>query len=139
MIHLYTDGSCVPNPGKGGWGCVYVQDGIETLHNCGPGSGNDTNNQMELTAIYQGLICVIDKNIPVTVYSDSQYAINCLTVWYDSWVKKKFKGIKNAELIQVIKQQVNLFSNIKFVWVKGHNKDRYNELADELANKGRML
>lgn len=118
---IYTDGSCIPNPGDGGWAFIALEKDYE-IHVSG-GSKNTTNNVMELTAVIQAL--KMYPNIQkFHFYSDSQYVINCAL--------GKWKKNKNIELW---KQYIVLSKNkkIKWTWVKGHTGDHYNEIVDKLA------
>lgn len=136
MITLYADGSCAPNPGIGGWGCVLMM-GEHYKEICGCGTGTDTNNQMELMAVIKGLEEIKTKQIPIHVYTDSGYVVNIFTQWIKGWRKKKFKDVKNAELIQYLDTLVLSFVEVRFFWVKGHSTNQFNIRADELANTGR--
>ncbi len=129
-ITIYTDGSCMPNPGRGGWAYIAIEDDSEThvkseTHVYG-GDNKSTNNKMELTAVIQAL-SDFKKYKKLTIYSDSQYVIKCATgVW---------KKSKNLELWEEY-EKVSKGKDITFVWVKGHNGDKYNEMVDKLAKKG---
>lgn len=120
---IYTDGSCMPNPGPGGWACV-ILDGDFEIHD-GGGELYTTNNKMELKAVIEGI-----KNCPdnssIVIYSDSQYVINCATgIW---------KKSKNLELWD---EYNKVTKRCKIIWqkVKAHSGDKYNELVDHLAKK----
>ena len=131
---IYTDGGCFPNPGRGGWGFVVVQNGKE-IHR---GSGKEkftTNNRMELTAVIKGLEYVNKKN--VVVYSDSRYITDAFNKhWVDSWVKTGFKNgtIKNMDLWMRL-MLLNEKLAPTFKWVRGHSGDKFNEIADRLASR----
>jgi len=122
-ITIYTDGSCSPNPGRGGWAYIAVVDDVEI---CDAGRDNNTtNNKMELTAVIEAIKAFsLEKNF--RIYSDSQLTIRCaLGTW---------RRNKNLHLWK----QYDKYSkdkDIKFTWVKAHNGDRYNELVDQLAKK----
>lgn len=126
---IYTDGSCSPNPGDGGWAFVTMIDNV--LYKVYGGKKNTTNNQMELTAVIESLIFLnlMNKNDDVTIYSDSKYTINCAE---KIWSKKK-----NIDLWEKY-EDVSTRFNIKYIWVKGHDGDEYNEMVDKLANLGRI-
>lgn len=132
-IIIYTDGSSEPNPGHSGIGYVMRYGKYEKQ--VSKYIGNGTNNVAELSAIYQSLqdIKTNHRNKTIHLYSDSQYAIKILT--------KAWRYNANKELIDEIIPFLNNFPNLKFTWVKAHNNDKYNEIADELAglavkNKG---
>ena len=120
-LTLYTDGSCSPNPGKGGWGVIALFPDCEIHLN---GTDNQTtNNLMELTAVIEGLK-YFNHEKEFLIYSDSLYVINCANgLW---------KRTKNKELWEEY-DTVSANKKITFVWVKGHNGDHYNELVDKLA------
>jgi ribonuclease HI len=123
-ISIYTDGSCNPNPGKGGWAYIALLNDLE-IHSNG-GMEDTTNNIMELTAVIN---CLIDfseyRNF--TIFSDSLYVINC--------AQGKWKRKKNIELWKTY-DSVSKNKNISFRWVKSHNGDKYNDIVDSLAKKG---
>jgi len=122
-IEMYTDGACSGNPGTAGIGIVLIyKDKIKKISK---NIGKGTNNIAELTAIKVGLETIINKKIPVKIYSDSQYCINVLTGQWES--KANFK------LIDEIKDLISQFSKIEFIKVKAHSKVKYNELANSLA------
>ena len=123
MITLYTDGSCTPNPGKGGWAFIAVFDDFD-IEDSGK-SENTTNNIMEMTAVIEGLSTFPEEK-EFTVYSDSQYVINCAQ---GKWQRKK-----NIDLWQKY-DKISRNKKITFVWVKGHSGDHYNERVDKLATK----
>lgn len=135
MIEVYTDGACIPNPGSGGWGFVVFENGKEIYRDWG-GLNKTTNNIMEMTAIVQALEFLEGRE--ATVYSDSQYCINGLNSWRHSWKRSKWKKgmLKNVELWKDLDALADA-SKAKFSWVKGHNGHSGNELADELAERGR--
>ena len=120
-ITIYTDGSCVPNPGFGGWGWIAVFPEIDIY--CNGNEKNTTNNVMELTAVIEALKAFPGK-INFHIYSDSLYVINC--------AKNIWKRKKNIELWREYDTSSEC-KIIRFTWVKGHNGDYYNELVDKLA------
>jgi ribonuclease HI len=131
-MKIYTDGSCFPNPnGCGGWAFIAV-DNNKIIHR---GLGSDkstTNNRMELTAIIEALEWLGDE--PATIYSDSQYSINSIIIWYDGWVMRGSVDKKaNTDLIGYANELYKK-KNVKIEWVRGHDGNEYNEMADELCN-----
>lgn len=137
MIHIYADGACKGNPGKGGWG-AYLTNGTDTLELCG-GSNSTTNNQMELTAAVEALK-VLKKGTDVTLHLDSQYVLKGAKEWLPNWKRKGWKAstgqpVKNKELWQQLDEQLQRHT-ITYVWVKGHSGNAGNEKADQLANQG---
>lgn len=121
-LKIYTDGSCCPNPGKGGWGAVILFGDIE-LHLSGS-KDNTTNNCMELMAVIEAIKCLENRYEKLDIYSDSTYVINC--------AKGKWKRAKNVELWKEY-DKVSAGKDICWYWVKGHNGDYYNEIVDKLA------
>lgn len=133
MIIIYCDGSCLGNPGKGGWGVIVMVNG-ETFELYG-GESHSTNNRMELTAAIEALKFVDGSTQPIHVYTDSQYVIKGITEWIKGWKKKNYSGVKNPDLWKELDATVNN-RNIKWHWVKGHSGNEYNEKVDILAKKG---
>jgi len=126
-IMAYTDGSSHGNPGPAGSGVVIMQNGT-IIHEISEPLGVATNNIAELTAIKLALEYYQDSpTVPITIYSDSQYCIGCLT--------KPWKPKKNVELINSIKDIMESFTELDICHVKGHDGDSGNERADVLANQ----
>ena len=136
MRLIWTDGSCDPNPGPGGWGW---HDGNGDEH-CG-GAQRTTNNRMEMQAILEALRAQPDGE-QVLVHSDSQYCVNGLTIWRQGWKRRGWKrkdgDMPNRDLWLALEEQINRL-NVFMKWVRGHNGDANNELADELASRGRLM
>lgn len=133
-ITIYTDGASRGNPGPGGFG-VILMFGKHRKELSG-GFKKTTNNRMELMAVIEGLKALKTKDIPITVYSDSQYVVNAVTKgWLFNWIKTDFKGgKKNKDLwLQYYKLAQPL--RIKFTWVKGHADNPFNNRCDELATE----
>ena len=134
MIVYYTDGSCEPNPGTGGFAVIKDMK----PHILG-GEHDSTNIRMEGKAIIAALKDAGEEH--AEIYSDSEFWINVITKWSIPWEangwKKKGGEIKNLDIVQEV---VPLYraSNATLVWVRGHNNDPGNELADEYANKARL-
>ncbi len=132
-VKIWTDGSCHPNPGRGGWGW-HRCDGEESFG----GENNTTNNRMEMTAILKSLI-ELPRGQEVLIYSDSQYCIKGLTEWRKGWKRKNWikKGepMINRDLWIDLDKHVERLS-ITFEWVRGHNGNAGNEHADYLAGLG---
>lgn len=136
-IQIFTDGACRGNPGNGGWGVLFIQDGKETyLHG---GEINTTNNRMELMAAIKALESLSD-NSEVILTTDSEYVRKGITLWLNNWKKKNWKTsnnkpVKNQDLWQLL-DVLSKQHKIKWKWVKGHSGHRENDIADDLANKG---
>ena len=121
MILIYTDGSCLSNPGPGGWAAI-ILDGASKIILKG-GEKSTTNNRMEMMAVISGLESVSNDD-DITIYSDSKYVINSITL---GWKRKA-----NLDLWELLDQQL-IGKNVQWKWVKGHSGDKYNEEADEIA------
>lgn len=130
-INLYTDGSAKGNPGRGGYGLVLISG--KHYKEISQGFRHTTNNRMELLAVIVGLEHLKSKESDVLVFSDSKYVVDSVEKkWVFQWVKKGFKGKKNADLWKrflLIYQK----HNVSFQWVKGHAGHPENEKCDQLA------
>lgn len=133
MIVYYTDGSCSPNPGPGGFSVI--KDMKPHILGKEPGS---TNIRMEGQAIIAALKDADGQ--ACKIHTDSEFWIKTITIWSLSWEKngwkKKGGEIKNLDLVIEICELYRA-SNAELIWVRGHNEDPGNELADEWANKAR--
>lgn len=139
MTEIWTDGACEPNPGLGGWGYLMRGNDGLTREHCG-GDEATTNNRMELTAILMALKALPDLAMAV-IYSDSQYAVNGLTVWRSRWArrdwrKKGGRDMPNRDLWLALEAEI-LRVKATFRWVRGHAGNDGNERADKLADIGR--
>jgi ribonuclease HI len=131
QLVIYTDGAARGNPGRGGYGVV-LQWGT-VMKEISQGFRLTTNNRMELMAVIVGLQKLTRDGLDVVVYSDSSYVVNSVEKgWVFGWVKKGFAGKKNADLWQQYLNQ-HKRHNIKFVWVKGHADNKWNNRCDQLA------
>jgi len=133
MFKVYTDGSCLGNPGPGGVGIVILKDDVE-VDRFSFGEAYTTNNRMELTASLCGIAYVKETfgyDSKILVLSDSKYVVDGMSEWRHGWKKTNWKGCKkNRDLWEQIDV---LGDDCQYQWVKGHNKDKYNEIADDLA------
>lgn len=131
-IKIYTDGAARGNPGPGGYG-VLLLSGQHKKELSG-GFRYTTNNRMELLAVIEGLRAIKKNELPVTIYSDSQYVVNAISKgWLNTWIKTNFKGDKkNPDLWKIFYELSKQFV-INMVWVKGHADNAYNNRCDELA------
>ena len=137
-VEIYTDGSCAPNPGPGGWAAILIF-GAHKREMVG-GSHYTTNNQMELMAAFCALK-TLKQPCNVHLYTDSQYLRLGITQWVKTWVKngwrtREGKLVKNRELWEDIYYQ-SLAHTITWHWVRGHSGNLYNERVDQLATKAR--
>lgn len=131
---IATDGSCLKNPGPGGWAWVEQLTGARASG----GATHTTNNVMELTALLEALTHVA-PNESLLLRIDSQYVINTVTKWAPGWKRKGWKKadgspVKNRELVEALLEAYqSRTAPTKVVWVKGHDGDAANELCDQLA------
>jgi len=136
MIKIYTDGSCLNNPGDGGWAAIINTNGdVKKI------SGSvkvTTNNKMELMAPIKALQEIKEKQ-PIEIYIDSQYVRLGITNWIHKWLKNNWqtstkKPVKNKELwIQLY--ELTKSYEIKWIWVKAHAGNILNEEVDLLAKQ----
>lgn len=130
-ITIYTDGAAKGNPGKGGYGIVMMSG--KHKKELSQGYRNTTNNRMELLSVIVALETIKADNAEVEIYSDSKYVVDAVEKgWVFGWQKKGFKGKKNIDLWQRF-LKIHPKHNLKFIWVKGHAGNIYNERCDELA------
>lgn len=148
MLRIYTDGSCSPNPGRGGWG-VYCLTDRATLEAC-DGKLKTTNNEMEMMAFLQGLE-LIGSETDVIIFTDSKYVMNevgervrngRVSGWLVGQMRNGWRSgkgeIKNVGLWRRIVHEISSRKlTFQIQWVKGHSGDFGNERADTLANLGR--
>lgn len=140
-VTVYTDGSCIGNPGPGGYAAILKRGG--TRKELAGGEPNTTNNRMEL----MGAIVALEyfkRPLPVTLFTDSQYVIKGITTWIDQWKEAGWKGanrklVKNADLWQRL-DAARQRHQVEWRWVPGHSGDPENTRADALARAeaGRM-
>jgi ribonuclease HI len=134
QVKIYTDGACSGNPGPGGWGAVLIYEKTEKqLSGSAP---ETTNNRMEMTAVIEALKLLKTK-CDIQIFTDSKYVMDGITNWIIGWKARGWKTadkkpVKNVDLWQQLDELV-AGQNIKWNWVKGHNGDHYNEIADTLA------
>lgn len=131
MLRLYTDGSCLNNPGGAiGYAAVLFEDDTELGRHVG-GAATGTNNTAELLAVITALEALPPTTL--TVVSDSQYVVKGATEWMPGWLRKKMHGVKNVELWQRMNAAIARHKAVTFEWVRGHNGNPKNELVDELC------
>ena len=140
MIKIYTDGSCLENPGNGGWAAIIIDDEKKTQIK--GSKKNTTNNQMELLAPIEAL-----KKIPkvskVQIFTDSKYVKSVITEWIHNWKKNGWKTankqeVKNKELWTELDLLTNEFE-ISWNWVKAHSTDKLNNEVDLIAREAANL
>lgn len=142
-IEIYTDGACSGNPGPGGCATIVLRDDgiIKIATNC----KMTTNNRMELQAVINAMEYInkhgIEKN--VYIYSDSAYVINAINQeWIKKWIERRWRTqkdeeVKNKDLWIQLHDHIKKCKtkNLRFIKVKGHANDTYNEMADKLAKE----
>ncbi len=136
-ISMYTDGSSRGNPGPGGYGVLLMYKQHVKEMSCG--YKLTTNNRMELLAVIAGLESITNKNIPVKIYSDSQYVVKAVNEgWLKNWIKTDFKGGKKNSDLWLRFHALSAGLTLTFIWVKGHATNPYNNRCDELATTAAM-
>ncbi len=135
-VQLITDGSCLGNPGKGGWACI-LRFGEHKRELFGS-EAETTNNRMELTAAIEGLK-KLKESCAVEIITDSEYVKNGITTWIHGW---KRNGWKRADKKPVVNRDLwirldELVNSHKatWTWTKGHASHEDNNRCDELANQ----
>ncbi len=134
-VDIYTDGSCIGNPGPGGYGAVLVSGGHRK--ELAQGFRRTTNQRMELMAVIAALEALKEVS-QVRIFTDSMYVRNGITAWVETWVRNGWrtagkKPVMNRDLWERLLRLRNRHS-IEWKWIKGHAGHRENERADELAN-----
>ncbi len=135
QVELYTDGACSGNPGAGGYGAILIYKGLEK--EISGGEPLTTNNRMEIYAVIAGLECLKEK-CRVNIYSDSAYTVNAFTQnWLEGWIRNGWrkadgKEVANSDLWQRLYDLTGLHE-VRFIKVKGHADNAYNNRCDELA------
>jgi ribonuclease HI len=140
MIKIYTDGSCLNNPGNGGWAAII--NIISQIRRISGSVKNTTNNKMELMAPIKALQEVKEQQ-PIEIYTDSQYVKLGITDWIHKWIKNnwqtsKKEPVKNKELWIELYELTKSYE-IKWIWVKAHAGNILNEEVDLLAKQAAEL
>ena len=140
MIKIYTDGSCIGNPGSGGWAAIIINSDKQNI--ISGRKKNTTNNQMELMAAIKALTFFSRKQ-KIIIYTDSNYVKEGITNWIKVWKKNNWKTankkkVKNIELWIKLNNLSN-FHEIEWKWVKAHSGDPLNDMVDKLAKKAALI
>ena len=140
MIEIYTDGSCLENPGNGGWAAIINDNGnIKKIHGS---EKKTTNNRMELMAPINALRNMKSEE-EIHIYTDSQYVKLGITEWINTWVKNNWQTSKKEEVknkdLWIELYNLNKALNVKWNWIKAHAGDPLNEEVDSLAKKAAGL
>ena len=138
---IYTDGACSGNPGPGGWAAIIIVNN-EIKDTFSGSEKNTTNNQMELMAPIKA-IQKFKKKSEISIFTDSTYVRDGITIWNKQWEKNGWKTaskkpVKNKNLWKKLKNLSSKHS-IKWIWVKGHSNNKFNNEADILARKATNL
>jgi ribonuclease HI len=133
---VFTDGSCAGNPGPGGWGVVWVEDGEIRAEKSGRDPAT-TNNRMELTALIAAYE-MLPEDAEITVYSDSQLCVRTVNEWAEGWARRGWRRksgpIANLELVQRLYALAGAHPKVTLAWIRAHDGSKWNEYADALAN-----
>jgi len=132
-LRIYTDGSCLGNPGPGGWAWA-IPNGIRAAG----AEPTTTNQRMEITAALEALRS--NPTDDLVIVSDSTYVVKCFTDrWWSGWHRRGWKNsqgkpVANRDLWEpMIEAALADHRRVGFEWVKGHSGDRWNDVVDELA------
>jgi len=141
-MEIYTDGSSLGNNSKlntpGGWAFVVIQDETEIFRKF-KGCLKATNNEMEMQAMIEAMTYLKNNTIETcTIYTDSNYVKQGMTVWSKKWIKNGYmsasgKPVKNKDRWTQLLDLKNNLPNVNIQWVKAHNINKWNNRADELA------
>lgn len=131
-IQIYTDGAARGNPGPGGYGALLISG--KHRKELSQGYRKTTNNRMELMAVIAALDSLKKDGMNITIYTDSQYVARAIQEgWLKNWIATQFKGGKKNKDLWMQFNELAQKHNIKFVWVKGHADNPFNNRCDELA------
>jgi ribonuclease HI len=134
QLVIYTDGASRGNPGPGGYGAVLMWG--EKRKELSAGYRLTTNNRMELMAVIAALESLTKTNIPLTIFTDSQYVVNSIEKkWVDGWIKNDFKGGKKNKDLWIRYYGLSKKYAIRMKWVKGHADNPFNNRCDVLATQ----
>jgi ribonuclease HI len=132
QLIIYTDGSSRGNPGPGGFGVILMWG--DKRKEISAGYRKTTNNRMELLGVITALESLTKKNIPLTIYTDSQYIVKAVQEkWLDKWVRTNFAGGKKNKDLWMRFYTLAKDFQITFKWVKGHADNPFNNRCDILA------
>ena len=140
MIKIYTDGSCLNNPGNGGWAAIIINN--DEITEISGNEKNTTNNRMELLAPISELNKIRDE-LDIEIYTDSKYVKQGITEWINNWKTNGWKTSKKEEVknkdLWIELYNVNKSLNVQWNWVKAHDGNPMNEEVDLLAKKAANL
>jgi ribonuclease HI len=131
-LTIYTDGAARGNPGRGGYGAILMWKG--DVKEISQGYTYTTNNRMELMSVIAALSLLKRPGLNIEIYSDSKYVVQAvMEKWLDKWIATDFKGGKKNPDLWRTYYSLSREHQIKFIWVKGHSSNPYNQRCDELA------
>ncbi|HUR11433.1 MAG TPA: ribonuclease HI [Flavitalea sp.] len=131
---IYTDGAARGNPGPGGYGAILRYG--NHVKELSAGYRLTTNNRMELMAVIAALEALKKDRMQIVIYSDSQYVVKAVEEgWLRNWIKNDFKGGKKNKDLWLRYAVLSEKNAIRFVWVRGHADNEYNNRCDELATQ----
>ena len=131
-VIIYTDGACRGNPGPGGYGAILMAG--KNKKEISQGYKHTTNNRMELMAVISGLDALKKDGLQVVIYSDSKYVVDAVQKgWLNTWIATNFKGGKKNKDLWLQYYHLAAKQFVRFVWVKGHAENPFNNRCDELA------
>ncbi|MEY4660612.1 MAG: hypothetical protein RLZZ42_564 [Bacteroidota bacterium] len=131
-LTIYTDGAARGNPGRGGYGAILMWKGNKK--EISQGYLHTTNNRMELMSVIAALESLTRTGLNIEIYSDSKYVVQAVSErWLDKWIATDFKGGKKNRDLWTRYYKISRAHQIKFIWVKGHASNPFNQRCDELA------
>jgi ribonuclease HI len=131
-LTIYTDGAARGNPGRGGYGAILMWKG--NMKEISQGYLHTTNNRMELMSVIAALESLTRTGLNIEIYSDSKYVVQAVSErWLDKWIATDFKGGKKNRDLWTRYYKISRAHQIKFIWVKGHASNPFNQRCDELA------
>lgn len=138
VVRIYSDGSCNPNPGPGGWAALILRDGSEQVLQ--GGAEHSTNNRMELTAAIRALEA-LEQPSQVLIFTDSQYLQRGINEWLPRWKMRHWRTadgrpVENRDLWEQL-DSLTSQHRVSWQWIRGHVGDRYNTRVDALAKQAR--
>lgn len=141
MIEIYTDGSCLKNPGGRGTCAYVIIENNKLLHQKAYRKDSTTNNRMEISAILMSMLFIKEKGLigRITIYSDSQYAVKGITEWMHGWKKKNWRkkgeDIPNRDLWEKVYEAYSAVGEVTVKWVRGHANSEWNIYTDKLCEE----
>ena len=133
-VHIYTDGACLGNPGRGGYAAILIyRENQKEIYGY---EKETTNNRMEMRAVIEALRA-LKRPSEIIIYTDSKYVMEGITKWIFGWKKNGWrsadrKPVKNSDLWQDLDIE-SAKHQIEWIWVKGHAGNHFNEIVDKLA------